>query len=86
MKTASKIAAGAMLGLSALAMSASVASAAVVCNGEGACWHVRRPYAYAPAYGVTVHPDNWRWGRGEHYAWREHAGRGYWRHGAWTRF
>jgi hypothetical protein len=86
MKLVPKIAAGALLGLTAIALSAPVASAAVACNGEGACWHVRRHYAYAPAYGVVVHPDNWRWGPREHYVWREHAGRGYWRHGVWVRF
>ena len=86
MKLAPKIAAGALLGLTAAAMSASVASAAIVCNAEGACWHVRRPYAYAPAYGVVVHPDAWRWGPRDRYVWREHPGRGYWRHGAWVAF
>ena len=86
MKRASKIAAAALIGLSALTISATAASAAVVCNGEGACWHVRRPYAYRPEFGVVVHPDNWRWGPGDHYVWREHRGRGYWDHGAWRRF
>ena len=85
MKTKSKIAA-ALLGLTALATTASAASAAVVCNGEGYCWHVRRPYAYAPGYGVVVHPNNWRWGPGAHYAWHEHPGRGYWRGGVWVPF
>jgi hypothetical protein len=75
-----------VLGLGAMLGVASTASAAIVCNGEGACWHVRRPYAYPPAYGVVVHPDNWRWGPGEHYTWREHPGRGYWRSGVWVRF
>lgn len=62
------------------------ASAAVVCNGSGACWHTRTAYTYRPEYGVVVHEDGWRWGRGEHYRWREHAGRGYWNGGRWTRF
>jgi hypothetical protein len=86
MKLAPKIAAGALLGLTAIALSAPAASAAIACNGEGACWHVRHNYAYAPTYGVVVHPDNWRWGPREHYVWREHTGRGYWRHGVWQRF
>jgi hypothetical protein len=86
MKRASKIAAAAVVGLSALTMTASAASAAVVCNPEGFCWHVRGHYAYRPEYGVTVHPNNWRWGRADHYRWREHSGRGYWRQGAWVRF
>jgi hypothetical protein len=86
MNRLSKVASAALLGLSALTASAATASAAIVCNAEGACWHVRHPYAYAPAYGVVVHPDNWRWGPGEHYTWREHAGRGYWRGGVWVKF
>jgi hypothetical protein len=86
MKSSSKIAACALLGLATLAITAPAASAAIVCNGEGECWHVHRNYAYAPEFGVVVHPDNWRWGAGERYRWREHAGRGYWRNGAWVRF
>jgi len=86
MKKAPKFAAAAVLALSAVTMSAGAASAAVVCNGEGQCWHVHHPYNYRPEYGVVVHPDNWRWGPNDHYAWREHRGRGYWRNGAWVRF
>jgi hypothetical protein len=74
------------LGVTAMLASTATASAAVVCNGEGECWHVRHPYAYAPGYGVTVHPNNWRWGPGDHYTWREHTGRGYWHSGVWVRF
>ena len=84
MKLAHKAVFAALLGIGAL--SASTASAAIVCNAEGQCWHVRRPYAYAPSYGIVVHPNNWQWGPGEHYAWREHPGRGYWRNGVWVRF
>ena len=86
MKLPTKLLAGAVLSLSAMALTATAASAAIVCNGEGACWHVHRTYAYAPTYGVVVHPDNWRWGPNEHYAWREHPGRGYWRGGNWVAF
>jgi hypothetical protein len=86
-KTA-KILAVALLGVGALVASVKTASAAIVCNGEGECWHVRRAYTYAPAYGVVVHPNSWRWGPGEHYVWREppHPGRGYWRGGVWIKF
>ncbi len=74
------------LALGAFIASSQGAKAAIACNGEGQCWHVRRTYNYAPAYGVVVHPNNWRWGPGEHYAWHEHAGRGYWRGGVWVGF
>lgn len=86
MKKASKLAAAAALGLSVVTMSATAASAAVACNGAGQCWHVHQRYNYRPEYGVVVHPDNWRWGAHDHYVWREHTGRGYWRDGHWVRF
>ena len=86
MKRTLKIAGAALLGLGFLTAGASSASASIVCNAEGACWHVHHPYAYRPEYGVVVHPDHWRWGANDHYTWREHTGRGYWRNGAWVRF
>ena len=86
MRPLAKMTAAALLGISAAAMGASAASAAIACNGAGECWHVRRSYAYRPEYGVVVHPNNWRWGRHEHYRWREHEGRGYWRNGVWLKF
>ena len=86
MKLVSKLAVACLLGGGLLAASAAPASAAIVCNGNGVCWHVKQRYAYAPGYGVVVHPDNWRWGPREHYVWREHPGRGYWRNGVWITF
>jgi hypothetical protein len=72
---------------SGLAFAASGASAAVVCNANNECWHVRgHHYDYRPEWNVVVHPDNWRWNRTEHYRWREHSGRGYWRDGIWIKF
>jgi hypothetical protein len=81
------LAIAAVLGASALALTATSASAYVVCNRNGTCWHERNSYAYQPAFGVVVHPDNWRW-RGGNYRWREHpgGGRGYWRSGVWISF
>ena len=69
----------------ALALMASTASAEIVCNREGDCWHVREYNHFRPEHGVTVHPDDWRWAEHEHqrYRWREHEGRGYWREGRW---
>ena len=85
MKTASLIvaAAVAVMGVSVVATGAS---AAVVCNAANECWHTKGAYHYRPAWGVTVHPNNWAWAPAEHYTWREHAGRGYWRDGRWVRF
>ena len=86
MKLASKIGIGAVLAVGLLSASVTTASAAVVCNREGDCWHVKHAYRYKPTFGVVVHPNNWRWAENEHYTWREHRGRGYWRNGAWVRF
>ena len=85
MNTIAKVAAAAALALSATALTAPVASAAIACNGD-TCWHVHSHYTYQPAWGVTVHPDNWRWGTTDHYRWHEHRGRGYWNNGVWVRF
>jgi len=81
-----KLAAAALIAIGGSIALSSTASAAIVCNGEGQCWHVHHPYKYAPGYGVVVHPNSWRWGPGEHYVWREHPGRGYWRGGVWVTF
>lgn len=69
----------------ALALSATSASAAIVCNGDGDCWHTKTRYQYKREYGVRVYPDSWKW-KGDHYRWREHEGRGYWRKGVWIDF
>jgi hypothetical protein len=90
MKTSRKIllqgALAALLGAGALAVSSTGASAYIVCNRAGDCWHTTSRYDYRPHWGLTIHDDNWRW-RGRHrYHWREHAGRGYWRSGVWVTF
>jgi hypothetical protein len=84
MKLASTVAAAA-LAISTMAI-AGGASAAVVCNGHGYCWHTRTAYTYRPEWGVVAHEDGWKWGAGEHYRWREHSGRGYWEGRRWRRF
>lgn len=65
---------------------ASTASAAVVCNAAGECWHVKRAYSYPAEAGIVVHPNGWRWGARNRFSWREHVGRGYWRNGVWVAF
>lgn len=66
----------------------SPASAYVVCNREGDCWHTDSRYRY-PGSGYTYHPDHWyfheTWNSDRHF--REYnRGRGYWRNGVWMRF
>jgi hypothetical protein len=61
-------------------------SSAIVCNGSGECWHSVQRYDYPQEVQLQVHPYNWQWDDGQHYAWREHPGRGYWQNGEWQMF
>jgi len=73
-----------IIGASALTISASAASAAVVCNEEGDCWRVSGRPSYEPSLKLRIMSDDWRWKEGERYRWREPGrGHGYWRQGAW---
>lgn len=86
MKMALKLAAVAAMGAGLLAASTGAASAYVVCNRDGDCWHVHERYDYRPEFGLVVHNDDWRWRHHGRYHWREHDGRGYWRSGVWVTF
>jgi hypothetical protein len=86
MNTSTKLAIIPAAALALWGLSSLSASARIVCNEDGACWHVHEDYAYPPSAGVVIHPDNWRWKEGEHYAWREHSGRGYWHGDVWAPF
>ena len=86
MKTSLKLAiAAAAIGAVSFA---APASAKIVCNDKGDCWHVHDAYTYPPEAGIVVHEDNWRWEDADHdkYRWHEHEGRGYWRNGVWITF
>jgi hypothetical protein len=68
----------------ALTFAATSASAEIVCNREGECWHIHgRADFYKREHGVHVYPDSWKWGKHEHYKWHEHEGHGYWKSGIW---
>ena len=86
MNTSTKLALIPAAALALLGLSSLSASARIVCNEGGDCWHVHDDYAYPPSAGVVIHPDDWRWKEGEHYTWREHPGRGYWHGDAWAPF
>jgi len=76
----------AILALSVFAFT-TVASAAVVCNGDGDCWRVNKRYTYPAGENLHVYGDNWRWAEGDPYRWREPgAGRGFYRGGVWIGF
>ena len=71
-------------GAGALALSATAASAAVVCNEEGDCWRVQGDRTYEPGLKLRVMPDDWKWKEGEKYRMREPGrGHGHWRNGVW---
>ena len=86
MRTIGTMTFAALMGVSALALTATGASARIVCNEEGDCWHVKTDYQYQPGFKLTIHPDDWKWKEGERYKFREHEGRGYWRGGTWSEF
>jgi len=86
-KALSTTAVAALIGISALIVSAGPASARIVCNAEGDCWHTDSSVSIGvPGLKFTYHPDHWyfhqTWGSDRRY--REyHAGRGYWKGGVW---
>ncbi|MGH6888746.1 MAG: hypothetical protein ACREHF_06070 [Rhizomicrobium sp.] len=86
MKAYHKLAVAAVMSAGMLAFAGGSASAAIVCNAYGSCWHVRRAYAYPPEAHIVVHPNSWRWRARAHFVWRDHPGRGYWRNGVWVTF
>jgi hypothetical protein len=85
MKLISKalVATSALVALSATGI--GQASAAIVCSGDD-CWHTHSSYEYPAEAHVIVHDDNWRWGSGDHFHWREHEGRGFWHGNDWREF
>jgi hypothetical protein len=86
MNTAIKLVALPVATVALLGFSSLSASARIVCSADGDCWHIHEDYAYPPAAGIIIHPDDWRWKEGEHHVWREHPGRGYWKGGDWAPF
>ena len=73
-----------------LVVMATSASAEIVCNGAGDCWHVKEHAWVRPEHGLVIHPDNWKWEEHERekFRWREHEGRGrgYWHEGRWIEY
>ncbi|WP_245286834.1 hypothetical protein [Bradyrhizobium sp. Tv2a-2] len=82
MTSLGKTLASAAVGAGLVAITSMSASAAIVCSGN-TCWHTHEAYRYPPEARVIVHDDNWRSGPSEHYVFREHEGRGYWRGDRW---
>jgi hypothetical protein len=86
MRTVVKLSLLGFLSAIPLAFAANTASAAIMCDADGDCWHSHTEYVYPPEAHIVVHPDTWHWGTADHFAWREHDGRGYWRGGEWRTF
>jgi hypothetical protein len=82
---------GTLVSIGALAAFAAPASAYIVCNRDGDCWHTETRYE-RPGLRFDYHPDDWyfheRWeDRGRRH-WRSdfHRDRGYYRNGIWITF
>ncbi|MEI9884995.1 MAG: hypothetical protein WDN08_00610 [Rhizomicrobium sp.] len=78
----------AMVGMSALAVTATDASARTVCNRYGDCWNEGSSrYRYPASLGVRFYGDRDHSRRHRHHTWRDnHEGRGYYRQGLWIGF
>lgn len=78
----------AVIGIGGLALTAGTASARVVCNAEGDCWHTDSRATY-PHVVLQSHNDDWyfhqKWDQNNQRHWRDtHDGRGYYAHGVWV--
>ena len=87
-KTLMTAALSAALAIGGLAATAGTASAHIVCNAAGDCWHVDNRVVY-PHVRLTYHPDDWyfhrHWDADRDHHWREwHEGRGYYENGVWV--
>jgi hypothetical protein len=87
-KAISTVAIATLLGVGALAATAGTASARVVCNAQGDCWHTDQKAKYPRDLKVTIHPDDWYfhqdWANDKAHQFRDyHAGHGYYRGGIW---
>ena len=85
-KTISTAALALLMGAGALVAASAPASARVVCNRDGDCWHTDS-VPVVPGVRLETHPDDWyfhqHWdGADRHYR-DYHEGRGYYRSGVW---
>lgn len=68
---------------------ASTASADVVCNRFGECWHTYGyDHDYPTGVGIVIHSNDWGWRHRHDHDWRrDHYARGYYdRDGFWISF
>lgn len=75
--------------IGAAALSAAPASAAIVCNAGGDCWHTDHKETYGRDMRVVRHNDDWyfhqKWEANKTQHWRDyHEGHGFYRDGVWV--
>jgi hypothetical protein len=81
----------ALMALGGVAAISTSASAYIVCNREGDCWHADRR-EHPRGLRFNYHSDDYyfhrRWEDDREHRWRgeNHEGRGYWRNGVWLSF
>ncbi len=86
-KTFTTAALALLMGGAALVAASAPASARVVCNRDGDCWHTESA-PRVPGIRFDVHPDDWyfhqKWDADKDHHYRDyHEGRGYYRGGVW---
>ncbi len=77
---------GADVGERPVALSTTPASARVVCNAEGDCWHTDAAAPVVPGITFSAHPDDWYFHQhwdADHRFRDYHDGRGYYKGGVW---
>src|SRR5579864_5767403 len=79
-----------ILAAGTMAATATIASAATVCNGDGECWQTKQSYAvtvYPKELGVQVYDNDWRKSHetDAKYKWLKDPNddHGYYSHGEW---
>jgi hypothetical protein len=80
-----------LMGTGALVATTAPASARIVCNGSGDCWHTDGNYRYGRDVGAQSHNDDWyfhqRWDGDNQRHYRDsREGRGYYKSGVWVTF
>lgn len=86
-KTFTTAALALLMGAAALVAASAPASARVVCNRDGDCWHTESA-PRVPGIHFDVHPDDWyfhqKWDADKDHHYRDyHEGRGYYKGGVW---
>lgn len=77
-------------GTAGLIATVQPASARIVCNADGDCWHTDKVYRYHREWRVESHPDSWYfhqdWTAKDRRYHEHHDERGYYRNGVWVTF